>query len=402
MSKREFDNAFPDYNGENLLGADSSINSEFAGKIRGHVSRMLDALENGLSKGVDWKNYSVYTGTTGVAYLYFHLYTVLDDCQEDRFLKKALSLLEPCLTHLGLRRVSFLQGDAGPLALATVVYHLLGRSTAKQDCLERLLEMKTIVYDDHCLPEELLNGRIGYLYALLFVNHHLGADTIDKLVVYRVYETVLKNGRQFAKEERSKFPLMYEWHDKKYLGAAHGLAGILYLLLQIREPVYQKYSHEWIEPSIEMLMTLRFPSGNYPSSIGSASGDKLVQWCHGAPGWVPTFCMAHKTYGEPKYLDEALKCGEVIWCRGLLRKGYGLCHGSAGNAYAFLSLFRATNDQKHLHRACQFAEWCFQYGSHGCRNPDRPLSLFEGLAGTIYFLTDLLKPMKSRFPAFEL
>lgn len=26
----------------------------------------------------------------------------------------------------------------------------------------------------------------------------------------------------------------------------------------------------------------------------------------------------------------------------------------------------------------QFAEWCLDYGAHGCRVPDRPYSLFEG------------------------
>ena len=28
---------------------------------------------------------------------------------------------------------------------------------------------------------------------------------------------------------------MFEWHEKKYLGAAHGLAGILYILMQASE-----------------------------------------------------------------------------------------------------------------------------------------------------------------------
>ena len=35
-----------------------------------------------------------------------------------------------------------------------------------------------------------------------------------------------------ARQERSDFPLMYEWHEKKYFGAAHGLAGIFYMLMQ--------------------------------------------------------------------------------------------------------------------------------------------------------------------------
>lgn len=41
-------------------------------------------------------------------------------------------------------------------------------------------------------------------------------------------------------------------------------------------------------------MSLKFPSGNYPSSIGSGGGDKLVHWCHGAPGWVYMFIAAYK------------------------------------------------------------------------------------------------------------
>ena len=31
--------------------------------------------------------------------------------------------------------------------------------------------------------------------------------------------------------------------------------------------------------------------------------------------------------------------------------GYGLCHGVAGNAYAFLALYRVTKDPRCLYRA---------------------------------------------------
>ena len=56
-------------------------------------------------------------------------------------------------------------------------------------------------------------------------------------------------------------------------------------------------------------------------------------------------------FGDTKYLEEAKKCGEAIWSRGLLKKGYGICHGTAGNAYAFLELFNVTNNQMYLYRA---------------------------------------------------
>lgn len=109
-----------------------------------------------------------------------------------------------------------------------------------------------------------------------------------------------------------------------------------------------------------------------------------------------------QVFREEKYLREAMECSDVIWQRGLLRKGYGICHGTAGNGYSFLSLYHLTQDKKYLYRACKFAEWCLDYGAHGCRIPDRPYSLFEGMAGAVHFLSDILRPETAQFPAFEL
>lgn len=58
-------------------------------------------------------------------------------------------------------------------------------------------------------------------------------------------------------------------------------------------------------------------------------------------------------FKEEKYLKDAMECSDVIWQRGLLRKGYGVCHGTAGNGYSFLSLYRLTQDKKYLYRACK-------------------------------------------------
>lgn len=92
--------------------------------------------------------------------------------------------------------------------------------------------------------------------------------------------------------------------------------------------------------------------------------------------------------------------GEITFSLSLL--GYGLCHGPSGNAYAFLRMHQLTGDQKYLHRAVIFAHWCCDYGNHGNRTPDAPFSLFEGLAGTLYFLLDILRPLDAKFPAFQL
>ena len=60
-----------------------------------------------------------------------------------------------------------------------------------------------------------------------------------------------------------------------------------------------------------------------------------------------------QVFKEEKYLKDAVECSDVIWQRGLLRKGYGICHGTAGNGYSFLSLYHITQDKKYLYRACK-------------------------------------------------
>jgi hypothetical protein len=73
-----------------------------------------------------------------------------------------------------------------------------------------------------------------------------------------------------------------------------------------------------------------------------------VQWCHGAPGIITTLA-------DLMPLDLAIKGGEMTWQAGPLRKGHGLCHGTAGNGYAFLKLHELTGDQRWLERARRFA-----------------------------------------------
>lgn len=65
------------------------------------------------------------------------------------------------------------------------------------------------------------------------------------------------------------------------------------------------------------------------------------------------YFLSLQVFGEQQYLNDALQCAEVIWQYGLLKKGYGLCHGTAGNAYSFLALYSLTQNMKYLYRACK-------------------------------------------------
>ena len=80
----------------------------------------------------------------------------------------------------------------------------------------------------------------------------------------------------------------------------------------------------------------------------------LVQWCHGAPGIVTGLDAFPR--GRSAVMDDLLvKAGNMTWKAGPLAKGFGICHGTAGNGYAFLKLRARTGDSIWLERARAFA-----------------------------------------------
>jgi lantibiotic modifying enzyme len=107
---------------------------------------------------------------------------------------------------------------------------------------------------------------------------------------------------------------------------------------------------------------------------------------------------AYLIFKDEKYLNSCKKCGEIVWRKGLLKKGPGICHGIASSGYVHLILCRLTNEKKYLYRAIKFAEFLADERFQGAKEPDRPYSLFEGLSGTVCFLLDLLEPQSAEFP----
>lgn len=413
MEERSFPNPYPDWD-QGVLTANSvadeqfnepfdaegKLSAAFQKKVQNKIKDLLQQMEEGL-KTADPHDFSTYTGWTGIALLYLQLHRV---SHEASHLQRALDYVKRAMRILNGRKVTFLCGDAGPLAVGAVVHHKLNNTADSKDCLSRLLQLqRSVLSPDSEMPDELLYGRAGYLFALLYINKEIGADTVDESTITKVATAIVESGKNMSAEQKKtdRCPLLYEWHKKQYIGAAHGLAGIYCMLMQPAAKVHPDMLSELIRPSIDYVRHKKFRSGNFPSSLSNES-DRLVHWCHGAPGVIHMLIMAHKVFKEEKYLKEAAECAEVIWQRGLLRKGYGICHGTAGNGYAFLSLYKLTQEKKYLYRACKFAEWCLEYGTHGCRIPDRPYSLFEGMAGAIHYLSEMTNPEASCFPAFEL
>jgi hypothetical protein len=117
-----------------------------------------------------------------------------------------------------------------------------------------------------------------------------------------------------------------------------------------------------------------------------------LQWCAGAPGIVA---------GASTYLDEELLLAgaELVWRAGPpgLEKGYGICHGTAGNGHAFLKVFERTGDEVWLERARRFAMHAL--GQVERRGLGR-YSLWTGDVGVALYAADCIDGV-GRYPVLE-
>ena len=104
-----------------------------------------------------------------------------------------------------------------------------------------------------------------------------------------------------------------------------------------------------------------------------------VQWCHGAPGLVTSLASLPRDEATDRLLAAA---GELTWHAGPLRKGPGLCHGTAGNGCAFLALHARTGDEAWLDRARAFAMHALEQAERSQPNA----SLWTGQIGVALYL----------------
>ncbi len=140
----------------------------------------------------------------------------------------------------------------------------------------------------------------------------------------------------------------------RYLGPAHGFAGNVRALARGGELLDESRRAELEARAVAVVLDHARREGDlaqWPPAIGS---DVLrTQWCHGAPGIVAS--LATIAPGDERLTGALVAGGELTWQAGPLAKGPGLCHGTAGNGYAFLKLLERTGDGVWLDRARAFA-----------------------------------------------
>lgn len=149
-------------------------------------------------------------------------------------------------------------------------------------------------------------------------------------------------------------------HETRYVGAAHGLVGNVHVLRRGGELLPAGQRDEVERRAVETLSRLAVAEdgrANWPTVAGGplTANDRIrVQWCHGAAGVLTA--MWDAAPDDDAWSELLLAAGRLVWEAGPLRDAPGLCHGTAGNGYALLSLWRRTGDEQWLERARAFAK----------------------------------------------
>ncbi|KAG6865813.1 hypothetical protein C0991_011618 [Blastosporella zonata] len=350
-------------------------------------------------------------------------------------------------------RVSFLETDVGVATL--VLLHVLGTEGPinRSPFFKNLaLYRKTITDAVNCASDleddtcEVLYGRAGLLYALLLIRSELlkvpDRALIDqeRLVIFNslqnlvsdealqsVVDSMIAIGRMGASQynawlatepqDEPRPQLLWSWHGKRYLGAAHG--------------VVERYASDLVK-TLEWLVYVQDSTGNWPSKapddayMDTRRGNELVQWCHGASGILVLLAKTSQQRAGivldqqlRERVDTAITKGaRLIYRHGLLNKGIGICHGVAGSVYALLAASQTLDDRggplnnesaKYLRKALHLALLAVEHENFEqngkMRIPDRPWSLYEGAAGMCCVWVDVLRSLAGQqiggIPGFD-
>ena len=183
------------------------------------------------------------------------------------------------------------------------------------------------------------------------------------------------------------------------LGPPHGVVGNVQALRPLLESRRRKQLERETSAALARTAFLEDGLANWPYSarpnLASPDGQIRVQWCAGGPGVVA---------GAAPYLDEELLLAgaELPWRAGppTLEKGPGICHGTAGNGYAFLGVFARTSDEQWLRRARRFPMHALQQVERlRAANGSGRYSLWTGDLGVAVYAADCIEG-RAAYPIF--
>jgi hypothetical protein len=347
--------------------------------------------------GVEDGNPSFYVGAAGVIWAldYLHRIGAVSAAEDFRpvfpkLLERTVATFENSSPPDYAKHGSLLFGDMG----AALLGMRLDPAPHLADLVYRRAEANTE------LPiRELMWGMPGSMLAAIHMAGMAGEARWRSL-----FE--LQAARLLADLEETPQGLL--WRQDLYgakdhwLGPVHGFAGNVVPLLHGWDwlTLEQQAHVAGFVPQTLAANAWQFETGaNWGARSQREMPPLYCQHCHGAPGMVTTFADAR--FSTPEFDALLLDAGRLTWTTGPLTKGSNLCHGTGGNGYAFLKLYRRNKDPVWLDRARQFAMTAIvQYRGARMAVGRGRYTLWTGDVGLAVYLWDCITG-EPRFPTID-
>lgn len=254
---------------------------------------------------------------------------------------------------------------------------------------------------------EITSGQTGMMHAALALFRKM-ADRRWSDIYVKGAKSLMDNWQHDADTGEWLWQSQVFGPKRHYYGACHGVTGNANILLQGADLLPDGYVELVMKRTIATLnISAKQDAGltNWPLCTKPNIDKLLVQWCHGAAGMVTAMARTPKIDSEEsKQLDQLLaKTGELVWQAGPLVKGSNICHGTAGNGYAFLYLYQRWGNPVWLDRARKFAMHAIeQCQTDRLRYQQGRYTLWTGDAGLAIFLYHCLHPETVAIPGLDL
>jgi lantibiotic modifying enzyme len=374
--------------------------------IREIVADTDGALRGGqlLWRAHDWDSWhatspmkNLYVGAAGVIW-------ALDALRRRGFAETGLDLPDVALRTLELFRTKpdFIKGmklpeprESALLEGETGILLVAWRLSPSSELEDTLLERVRANVDNEA--EELMWGVPGTLLAARAMHDSTGDE--------RWREAWLDSANAlWSRREPDGFWVQRMYgHETKGLSASHGLVGNVSALLQGGELLDAGRRKTLTLETADVLAQRAVTEDGLTNwahrlrpQLASPDGQIRLQWCSGGAGVV---------ISAASYLAEELLLSgaELVWKAGPhgLEKGPCICHGTAGNGYAFLKVFARTGDERWLERARRFAMHALgQVERLRAERGRGRYSLWTGDLGTALFAADCVEA-RSGYPVVD-
>lgn len=355
-------------------------------------------------------------GSLGLLYYYYHAADILKD---PALLEQGETMLAAVFEDLNgedarLNGAAFSNGATG---LAYVVNNLQSNGLIDFDINSEFADLDRYLFDTAC--EQLDKGEIDYLHGAMGAFYYFASRAQNETV--NTYLNTLA-GIFLDKAIPSADGLYFTNHSlerlgdhKADLGLAHGLSGLLLLLIaawpHLKDP---EKAAQTLRKGIAFILQFEVPADTdqqrfslFPFTVERAKPLNLpnrMAWCYGDLNIVLLLYRAGKLLQDNIYLETAERIGKNTLNRkseqATQSSDSHFCHGSSGLAQIYNCLYTETGDPGYKEA---YAYWITETLSLVDREIEagqyrqNPVSLLDGWPGVALVLTGYVSEEKQRW-----